>query len=112
MLPPEREELAELLACQQLLDDIAVRKEQLEHRWSERPRHIVNEMIGYPTNERKELAKTIDAHLAAYTELQDTVDLSTTRRGCGRILALTSITEMRELGQLDRRQIAALAILA
>jgi len=113
VLPPEREELAEMLACrQQLVDDITVRNRQLEYLWSERTRHIVNEMIGCLTNEGKELDKTIDAHVAAYTELQDTVDLLTTMRGCGRILALTLITEMPELGQLDRRQIAALANLA
>lgn len=69
-------------------------------------------MIDYLINKRKELDKTIDAHARTHEELQETVDLLTTMRGCGRILALTSITEMPELGQLDRRQIAALAGLA
>ena len=113
VLPPEREELAELLACrEQLVDDIMVRKQQLEHLHGERPRHIVVEMIEYLTNKRKELDKTIDAHVRAHDELQETVDLLTTMPGCGRILALTLLTEMPELGQLDRRQIAALAGLA
>jgi transposase len=35
-----------------------------------------------------------------------------TMRGCGRILALTLITDLTELGQRDRRQAAALAGLA
>ena len=113
VLSPEREELAELLACRrQLVDDITVRKQQLAHLYGERPRAIVIDMIDYLTGRQKELDKTIDAHVRAHEELQETVDLLTSMRGCGRILALTLLTEMPELGQLDRRQIAALAGLA
>ena len=113
VLPPERQELAELLACRrQLIDEITVRKQQLEHLQGERPRAIVLEMIDYFTNQNKELNKAIDAHVAADDELQATVDLLLTMRGCGRILALTLITDLPELGQLDRRQVAALVGLA
>lgn len=113
VLPPERAELAELLACRkQLVDEISVRKQQLEHLYSERPRAIVIAMIDYLIIKQKELDKMIDVHVDAYPELQANLDLLTTMRGCGRILALTLITEMPELGQLDRRQIAALAGLA
>ena len=113
VLPPERAELAELLACHaQLVDEIMLRKQQLGHLSSERPRAIVVEMIDYLTSKQKEMDKTIDAHVAAHEELAATVELLTSRCGCGRILALTSSTEMPELGQLDRRQIAALAGLA
>ena len=56
--------------------------------------------------------KAIDAHVAADDELQATVDLLPTMRGCGRISALTLITDLPELGQLDRRQVAALVGLA
>jgi transposase len=108
VLPPERQELAELLACRkQLIDEITVRKQQLEHLQGERPRAMVVEMIAYFTSKNKELDKAIDAHVAAHDELQATVDLLTTMRGCGRILALTLITDLPELGQLDRRQVAA-----
>jgi len=75
-------------------------------------RAIVVEMIDYLINKRNELDKTIDAHVGAHEELQATVDLLTAMPGCGRILALTLLAEMPELGQLDRRQIAALAGLA
>ena len=113
VLPPERQELAELLACRkQLIDEITVRKQQLEHLQGERPRAMVGEMIAYFTSKIKELDKAIDAHVAAHDELQATVDLPTTMRGCGRILALTLITDLPELGQLDRRQVAALVGLA
>lgn len=113
VLPPERQELAELLACRrQLIDEITVRKQQLEHLQGERPRAMVVEMIDYFTSKHKELDKAIDAHVAAHDELQATVDLLLTMRGCGRILALTLITDLPELGQLDRRQIAALVGLA
>lgn len=113
VLPPERQELAELLACRkQLIDETTVRKQQLEHLQGGRPRAMVVEMIDYLTSKRKELDKEIDAHVAAYDELQALVDLLTTMRGCGRILALTLITDLPELGQLDRRQVAALVGLA
>ena len=113
VLPPERQELAELLACRkQLIDEITVRKQQLEHLQGQRPRAIVIEMIDYLTRKHKELDKVIDAHVAAHDELQATVDLLMTMRGCGRILALTLITDLPELGQLDRRQLAALVGLA
>jgi transposase len=113
VLPPERQELAELLACRkQLIDEITVRKQQLEHLQGDRPRAMVVEMIAYFTSKNKELDKAIDAHVAAHDELQATVDLLTTMRGCGRILALTLITDLPELGQLDRRQVAALVGLA
>jgi hypothetical protein len=108
VLPPERQELAELLACRkQLIDEITVRKQQLEHLQGDRPRAMVGEMIAYFTSKNKDLDKVIDAHVAAHDELQATVDLLTTMRGCGRILALTLITDLPELGQLDRRQVAA-----
>jgi len=49
VLPPERQELAELLACRkQLIDEITVRKQQLEHLQGDRPRAIVGEMIDCP----------------------------------------------------------------
>ena len=113
VLPPERAELAELLGCRaQLIDDITARKQQLTHLYSERSRQIVVEMIDYLANKRKGLDKTIDDHIRAHEELKATVDLLTSMRGRGLILALTSSTEMPELGQLDRRQIAALAGLA
>lgn len=102
-----------MLACRrQLIDEIMLRKQQLEHLQGERPRPIVVEMIDYLTIKEKELDKAIDGHVAAHDELQALVDLLTTMRGCGRIFALTLITDMPELGQLDRQQIAALAGLA
>jgi len=39
--------------------------------------------------------------------MKATVELLMSMRGCGRILALTLITDLPELGTLDRRQIAA-----
>ena len=113
VLPPEREELAELLACRrQLVDDITVRKQQIEHLYYKETRYIVTDMISFFEKKMKELDKTIDAHVRAHEDLQETVDLLVTMRGCGRILALTLLVDMPELGQLDRREIAALAGLA
>ena len=113
VLPPEREELGELLACRrQLIDEISVRKQQLEHLQGSRPRAIVIDLIDYLTSKQKELDRTIDAHVNAHDDLKATVELLMTMRGCGRILALTLITDLPELGNLDRRQIAALVGLA
>lgn len=113
VLPPERVALAELLACrQQLIDEITVRRQQLEHLQSRPARTVVVEMIDDLVGKRRELDQTIDAHVTACPDLQATADRLSTMPGCGRILALTLITEMPELGRLDRRQIAALAGLA
>ena len=96
-----------MLACRrQLIDDITARKQQLEHLQSERPRAMVVEMIENLTNQNKEMDKAIDAHVKAHDDMQATVELLT-MRGCGRILALTLIIGLRELGQLDRRRVAA-----
>jgi hypothetical protein len=65
---------------------------------------MAGEMNAYLSSKNKELDKAIDAHVAAGDELQPTVDLLTTMRGGGRILALTLITDLPELGQLDRRE--------
>lgn len=113
VLPPERVALAELLACRrQLIDEITVRRQQLEHLQSRLARAVVVEMIDDLVGKRRALDQTIDAHVAACPDLQATADLLSTMRGCGRILALTLLTDMPELGSLDRRQIAALAGLA
>ncbi len=58
MFSAERQELAELLACRkQLIDEITVRKQQIEHLQGDRPRAIVTDMIVYLFSKHKELDK-------------------------------------------------------
>ena len=70
------------------------------------------EMIDYLQARKKDADKAIDHHVNDHAELRHIRDLLTTAPGCGRILAFTLITQMPELGQLDRRKITALAGLA
>ena len=84
-----------------------VHKQQLEHPQGRRPRSIVIDMINYLTAKHKEFNKTIDYHISANDDMKATVELLMSMRGCGRILALTLITDLPKLGTLDRRQIAA-----
>ena len=54
------------------------------------------------------LRQTIQAHAALAADFA----LLTSMPGCGPILAATLLADMPELGQLDRRKVAALAGLA
>ena len=60
---------------------------------------------------QKEIAtieKKLDQEIAKIPEWQDKIDQLTSVKGVGKVVAYTLISELPELGQLNRKQIAAL----
>ncbi|HEX6011687.1 MAG TPA: IS110 family transposase [Geminicoccaceae bacterium] len=111
---PARAELGEILACRrQLIDEITVREQQLEHLQSEAMRGRVTKALAFLRQEAKELTKLLRRKIHQADEaLAADCALLTSMPGCGPILAATLLAEMPELGALDRRKVAALAGLA
>ena len=110
---PARQELREILACRrQLIDEIAVRRQQLEHLQSPAVRARVEPALLLLRQEAKALLALLRERIAADRTLAADFALLTSMPGCGPILAATLLAEMPELGTLDRRKVAALAGLA
>ena len=110
---PARLELREILAGRrQLVEEIAVRKQQLEHLQSPLVRAQVAKTLAFLQEEAKALLALLRTRIAAAAALDADYALLTSMPGCGPILAATLLAEMPELGRLDRRKIAALAGLA
>jgi len=110
---PARAELREILACRRrLVDEIAVRKQQLEHLHSPLVRARLERALAFLRQEVKELLTLLRERIAADQVLAADCALLTSMPGCGPILAATLLAELPELGALDRRKVAALAGLA
>jgi transposase len=110
---PARAELRETLACRrQVINEITVRKQQLEHLQSEGIRERVTRLLQLLRQEAKELARLLRQTIQADEALAADFDLLTSMPGCGPILAATLLAELPELGRLDRRKVASLAGLA
>ena len=110
---PARLELRETLACRrQLVDEITVRKQQLEHLTSPAVRARVEQALAFLRQEATALLALLRARIAADAALAADYALLTSMPGCGPILAATLLAELPELGTLDRRKVAALAGLA
>ena len=110
---PARVELGELLACRrQRIDEITVRKQQLEHLQSPSLRARTTKVLALLRQEERELSKLLRQQIQADQALAADCALLTSMPGCGPILAATLLAEMPELGTLDRRKVAALAGLA
>jgi len=110
---PTRRELREILACRrQLIDEITVRRQQLEQLQSQTVRARVERTLLVLRQEARELDQLLRQQTRAHPALAADAALLTSMPGCGPILAATLLAELPELGTLDRRQIASLAGLA
>lgn len=110
---PARLELREILACRrQLLDEITVRRQQLEQLQSPLVRAQVEKTLACRRQEAKALDQLLRETIRAHPALAADAALLASMPGCGPILAATLIAELPELGTLDRRKVAALAGLA
>ena len=110
---PARAELREILACRrQLIDEITVRRQQLEQLQSPAVRARVDGR--WPSCGRRPRSSTSSCASRSGRDRALAADaaLLTSMPGCGPILAATLLAEMPELGTLDRRKVAALAGLA
>ena len=96
---PARQELREILACRrQLIDEIAVRRQQLEHLQSPAVRARVERALLLLRQEAKALLALLRERIAADRTLAADFALLTSMPGCGPILAATLLAEMPELG--------------
>ena len=72
----------------------------------------IDEHIGWLDGQIERLDREIAAHVAERTAMAAQVQRLTTAPGVGRIVAVTLLTHLPELGTIDRKRIAALAGLA
>ena len=97
---PARAELGEILACRRrLIDEITVRRQQLEHLHSPAMRARVAKALAFLRQEERELTKLLRQKIEADRPLAADFALLTSMPGCGPILAATLLAEMPELGR-------------
>ena len=84
----------------QLVDEITVRKQQLEHLTSPAVRARVEQALTFLREEAKALLALLRARIAADAALAADFALLTSMPGCGPILAATLLAELPELGTL------------
>ena len=98
---PARLELREALACRrQLVDEVTVRRQQLEHLTSPTVRARVEQALAFLRQDVKALLALLRARIAADAALAADFALLTSMPGCGPILAATLLAELPELGTL------------
>ena len=98
---PARAELGEILACRrQLIDEITVRKQQLEHLQSPSMCARTAKVLAFLRQEERELTKLLRQKIEADRSLAADFALLTSMPGCGPILAATLLADMPELGAL------------
>ena len=113
---------AKTLKDQQLVELCRRRKQLGEEIVAEKNRlrlarqaYVVRRLKAHLTfleNELKSISKEIEKELAANAEYQERFALMQTMPGVGKRVAATLIADLPELGQLNRRQLAALAGIA
>ena len=100
------------------ISDLLVRRSQLldmrtmeKNRLSILPKalHVsLNRHLKQLTTEIDRVEKQLDTRIAQLPEWQNKMDLLMSVKGVGKVLAYTLMTDLPELGQLNRKQIAAL----
>ena len=98
-------------------DLLAVRSQCLEmstmqkNRLKRMPKIVqapIREILNTITEQIAGIDKQLDKLIAEVPEWQERVDQLTSAKGVGKVLAYTLLSELPELGQLNRKQIAAL----
>jgi transposase len=100
------------------ISDLLVRRNQLldmrtmeKNRLSILPKALhtsLNRHLKQLTTEIERIEKQIDRRIALLPEWQSKMDQLMSVKGVGKVLAYTLMTDLPELGQLNRKQIAAL----
>lgn len=104
----ERRRLAALVGRRkQLTDMLQAEKNRLRTR-SREMKSSLNRSIAFLKTELKDLDAQIQAFLKAYEEFRAQEKLLRTAKSVGPVTAATLLADLPELGQLDRKQIAAL----
>ena len=110
---PTERLLADLVARRrQIIQMIVAEKQRQKRQAQPRLQRSIARLIAALQKELTELDKQIDDEIRACPAWREKEDLLSSFPGVGPIVSRTLIAELPELGQLDRRQIAALAGLA
>lgn len=102
----------------QKISDLLIRRSELltmrtmeKNRLSILPKHLqtgIKQHINYLTKAMDKLEKTLDQLIVKTSEWNRLMTLLLSVKGVGKVLAYTLISELPELGQLNRKKIAAL----
>ena len=108
-LKPEKIRLiSDLLAVRsQCLEMSTMQKNRLQ-RMPKTVQAPIREILSAITKQIAGIDKQLDQLIAEVPEWQERVDQLTSAKGVGKVLAYTLLSELPELGQLNRKQIAAL----
>lgn len=96
----------------QLLDMLQSEKNRLEHRLSKPVEKNVKAHIAWLEKQVKVVDNDIDGHLKKTDEWKSELELLATVPGVGRVTIVALLSQLPELGLLDRKRIAALVGLA
>ncbi|HWT96721.1 MAG TPA: IS110 family transposase [Terriglobales bacterium] len=112
-LPDEAtQQLADLIARRRQIIEMMVAERQRAKRAAGRTKRSITRLLAALEQELSDLDQDIDDNIRASPAWRDKEELLKSVPGIGDVTARTLIAELPELGQLDRRQIAALAGLA
>ncbi len=107
---PQQVELAELVRRRrQLVDMLAGEKQRLEEPEAELVRASLKAHVAFMTDQVRQLDAAIATVIAADAALARRAGLLVTIPGIGSTTAAVLVAELPELGQIDKKQIAALA---
>jgi len=112
-LKPEKLRLlSDLLTVRsQCLDMSTMQKNRLQRMPKTVHKHIRN-VLNSISKEIEGIDRQLDKLIADIPQWQDKVNQLTSAKGVGKVLAYTLLSELPELGQLNRKQIAALVGIA
>jgi transposase len=107
---PQQVELTELVRRRrQVVEMLAGEKQRLEEPEAELVQASVKAHVAFLAGQVRQLDATIATAIAADAELACRAELLLTIPGIGKTTAAVLIAELPELGQIDKKQIAALA---
>lgn len=113
-LPSEARRMLQELSRRrgQLLEMLQTERNRLEHSITKAVEKNVKAHITWLQKQVKHVDSDIDKHLKSTNEWKNELELLDTMPGVGRITIVTLLSQLPELGKLDRKRIAALVGLA
>lgn len=108
-IDPHRESLRELISRRrQLVEQLTLQRNHREHARLEAVRQSITRMRRYLETELLAIEALIQQHIDAQPDLKARYLIMMTIKGIGSVTARVLVSELPELGRLDRRKLAAL----
>jgi Transposase and inactivated derivatives len=104
----ERKALSAFVTRRKQLEDMLLAEKNRSRTSSSEIHNSLQNMIQYITTEMKHMDEQIRSFMQEHAELQKQEKLLRTAKSIGPVTAATLLAELPELGQLDRKEIAAL----